>query len=749
MRKFHISLIICMLLFSGCDILDGNTAQNENAPNESAVQYTEDETANVKDEVIQAVNAIYNRLGITDSRAIDTETVIAQLGQQGYVAVDYDNQIDMVNSAKLRTFLKRYETGEAGNEKITVLRISKTGELSEYVFLNSNKDSNKSSNNEAGEGGITVYKRQYMYDGTDFNLLMSSIYKPDVFRYTPEGYLMMEGHWDSAQMYVLALAEEEEHVALRVDPMDTKLRELTAKYLLPVSYGGNNIFITSWSEEDYGGIDFYDVFESLYKNYYNRPLPYGLSDDMSSENIYSVPAKELEDLVREYFNVSTEELHTRLKYNIDTDCYLFSPRGYDETDYCEVPYPEVYDYHEEDGIITLEVNAVFAVDNTSKLFSHELKVREDADGKITYVSNEADIAYDSILWWHSTRKEIDTEALSEAAVVTAAGNIAGNSNAGIITESNSVFYDVDKDYFTEAEKAEIEKTLLGMKADAMDKSNKYKDLVDFYEKYEKGMPVMATVYEVRDGGIISAMTFLYRDNALQSYYVEAQTPETEGTQKVGSANAETEGMQITARVLSDIDRVILTEKGYFFYSYKNTMEHESLGYCYRTVPLDEMCARLTEKCLKGFDDFQKYKLLSIDWDLGTVSNVLDHGLFEDFYHIMNKKAYNGDLSAINGELFEKIMMTYLPITPEQLRSAYKYDEKSKTYSDEEPISKPYSPFLEVVRCEDNADGTITLYTDGVWPDFMTDKAFSNVIVIKPMGDNFQILSNRYTEYETP
>lgn len=614
MRKFHIFLIICMLLLSGCDILGGNT---------SAVQYVEDDATNVKDEVIQAVSAVYDRLGVTDSRAIDTEAIISELGQQGYVAVDYDNQIDMVNSLKLRTFLKRYETGGAGNEKITVLRISKTGELSEYVLFNSNenfnKGSDKGSNKEAGEDGITVYKRQYMYDGTDFNLLMSSIYKPDVFRYTPEGYLMMEGHWDSAQMYVLALAEEEEHVALRVDPMDTKLRELTAKYLLPVSYGGNNIFITSWSEEDYGGIDFYDVFESLYKNYYNRPLPYGLSDDMSSENIYSVPAKELEDLVREYFNVSTEELHTRLKYNIDTDCYLFSPRGYDETDYCEVPYPEVNDYHEEDGIITLEVNAVFAVDNTSKLFSHELKVREDADGKITYVSNEADIAYDSILWWHSTRKEIDTEALSEAAVVTAAGNIAGNSNNGIITESNSVFYDVDKDYFTEVEKAEIEKTLLGMKADAMDKSNKYKDLVDFYEKYEKGTPVMATVYEVRDGGIISAMTFLYRDNALQSYYAEAQT--------AGRGNTQTGTPQITTRVLSDIDRVILTEKGYFFYSYKNTMEHESLGYCYRTVPLDERCARLTEKCLKGFD-FQKYKLLSVDWDLGTVFNVLDHGLFE-------------------------------------------------------------------------------------------------------------------------
>ncbi len=34
-------------------------------------------------------------------------------------------------------------------------------------------------------------------------------------------------------------------------------------YLLPVGYGGNNLFLTDWSEQDFGNLDFYDVFEHV------------------------------------------------------------------------------------------------------------------------------------------------------------------------------------------------------------------------------------------------------------------------------------------------------------------------------------------------------------------------------------------------------------------------------------------------------------------------------------------------------
>lgn len=47
----------------------------------------------------------------------------------------------------------------------------------------------------------------------------------------------------------------------------------------------------------------------------------------------------------------------------------------------DIPYPEVVSYTEnEDGSLTLLVNAVYANENTSRLFSHEVTVK-DIDGK--------------------------------------------------------------------------------------------------------------------------------------------------------------------------------------------------------------------------------------------------------------------------------------------------------------------------------------------------------------------------------
>ena len=93
----------------------------------------------------------------------------------------------------------------------------------------------------------------------------------------------------------------------------------------------------------------------------------------------------------------------------------------------------------------------------------------------------------------------------------------------------------------------------------------------------------------------------------------------------------------------------------------------------------------------------------------------------------------------------------MPISrPGQIRRIEKneYDETSGTYSQETVYNSPYPPFLEVTDYKYNADGTITLYTDGVWPDYDSDHAFTNEIVVKPFEDGtFRILSNDVAEQE--
>ena len=72
---------------------------------------------------------------------------------------------------------------------------------------------------------------------------------------------MIEGISHSAESYVLTLSEEEKHIALRVEHLDEECRELCAKYIEPVSYSLNNMFITSWNKDDYSNLDFYDIFD--------------------------------------------------------------------------------------------------------------------------------------------------------------------------------------------------------------------------------------------------------------------------------------------------------------------------------------------------------------------------------------------------------------------------------------------------------------------------------------------------------
>ena len=63
-------------------------------------------------------------------------------------------------------------------------------------------------------------------------------------------------------------------------------------------------------------------------------------------------------------------------------------------------------------------------------------------------------------------------------------------------------------------------------------------------------------------------------------------------------------------------------------------------------------------------------------------------------------------------------------------------------------ASPYPPFGEVVDYTENGDGTITLIVDGVWPDYNSDCAFTNKIVVRPFADGtFKYLSNTIEKRE--
>ena len=85
----------------------------------------------------------------------------------------------------------------------------------------------------------------------------------------------------------------------------------------------------------------------------------------------------------------------------------------------------------------------------------------------------------------------------------------------------------------------------------------------FYADYLNGQDSMVTIFEVQRDGLIGAVTFIYRKEKIQTYYIgvrwmEGGMPEIQGTS------------------VSDVTEIKLTEKGYFIYAYEYVIAHASL-----------------------------------------------------------------------------------------------------------------------------------------------------------------------------
>ena len=230
-------------------------------------------------------------------------------------------------------------------------------------------------------------------------------YQAEYWNYTEEGYLMFSGVWFSEELYVLTLSGAEEHTALRVQPLDETYRELSRKYLLPISFERNNMFIVDWSEEDFGDLNFYDMYDILYPKVNGQYVPYVADDNLSVSAVYRIPKEEFESVIMKYFNIDSETLQSKTVYDSEDSTYEYKPRGFEEVEYPEYPYSEVIGYTENsDGTITLTANVVFPYSGNSKVYAHEVVVRPLEDGGVQYVSNRIIPSEDnSEETWHTPR----------------------------------------------------------------------------------------------------------------------------------------------------------------------------------------------------------------------------------------------------------------------------------------------------------------------------------------------------------
>lgn len=733
------------LLLSGCGNKDAVDTE-ETVPGYRVSLTEKEEQDNAAVEHIAALyHDVYEKVqqeGITEYTEV-MESWIESLGRAGYAAVDENNQIDMANPQRVEEFCKAAEEKEPA--ELTLIVITGSSGFIQYDF-------------RTEDGVVEVERGYYQYVDGKLENINTATYTAQDWQYTKEGYLVFAGTFYSESYHALVASDATEHVAIRVEPLPERCRELNRYYLLPMGYRKNNLFLVDWNETDYGALDFYDLFDKFYPDIYQRLVPYTADDNLNAEAVYQIPADIFETVIGRYFRIEDDLLRQKTVYVPAGETYEYSPRGLEESDYADIPYPEVVEYLENsDGTITLTVNAVYPEENTSRAFTHETVIRPLEDGGFQYVSNQVvypEEQYDA--WWHAERmnKEQWEETYS-----------GGDDNSeGYAGGEGSLFSETEKEKLKQEaltavrqveevyRDAAVEEDLIYghiVKDFTREQSNKVVSLLgeagyvsvtedanmqnpeairDFYDAYQNKQDATVTVCDVRANGTIGVCTFMYRAGKLQTCYIQVAWQE-------GGVP------EITSAEVSDIKQIKLTDKGYFIYAYEDVPYHASLSQYWRVSPLSDECRELTERYVRGIS-YVNYNAFATNWDSNNAEDILMPCMFEDIYRIDTGKEIQPKNGEIPAKTYERIMTTYFPVNVEQVREKCGYQADTDSYPYEMIFSRQYPPFGEVVDYVENADGTITLMVDGVWPDYDSDCAFTSRVTVEPHDDGtFRYLSN--------
>ena len=724
--------LYCMLLLVGVAILLCSCS-NKNAVAD-AERTVIDFSISDENQFIADLDDIYSscqdmKCKTEEEKLNQTRTVIESMGSKGYIAVDVENQINMANAENAEMFLS--EVAENRDAGCTILQVMYDKSFVRFDF-------------KSGGNNVMITRRFYVWENNCFVEKNEENYKAYTWKYT-DGYLFFEryrmGGYDGDSAYT----------ALRVEPLDEKLRVLNRKYIKTIGYDSNNLFTTNWDESDMNRINYYDIYEALYK------MKYGVSSPYSEEGVtYMIEEELYEKVFQEYLPVSTDVLQHVNVYDVSRQMYQYRTRGmFDHSVTPLVPFPEVVDAeHNADGTITLIVNAVSEKDESGRLFTHKVTIKEKENDGFEYVSNDVLTMNKEGIYWYRDRlsdKEWQEHYGDKTITINQNGNVVDDSllsddemeNVKVdimgILQSDAIrkLYD-DEDISDNSDLIYDAVDILGSNglicfADDTNMYN-YQLFQSFYRKYtDGGGRDYICVYRVNRDASVTEMTFVYDDSRIQMIF--------------NTAKFENHDWKFIATGIRDLKDMKLTQKGYFIYTYSNIIAHGGLKEYFRVSPLTDECRELTRKYVYGLS-YVNYNMLVIDWDESNASDILVPCMFDDIYRLYTGENLKPDGGWIDADKYESVMLSMFPVTVTELRDKCDYNPEKDSYRYHVILGKQYPPFGEVVDYSYNDDGTVSLIVDAVWADKGSDIAFRNTLTVKPEEDGtFKYMSNHIEKME--
>ena len=724
--------LYCMLLLVGVAILLCSCS-NKNAVAD-AERTVIDFSISDENQFIADLDDIYSscqdmKCKTEEEKLNQTRTIIESMGSKGYIAVDVENQINMANAENAEMFLS--EVAENRDAGCTILQVMYDKSFVRFDF-------------KSGGNNVMITRRFYVRENNCFVEKNEENYKAYTWKYT-DGYLFFEryrmGGYDGDSAYT----------ALRVEPLDEKLRVLNRKYIKTIGYDSNNLFTTNWDESDMNKINYYDIYEALYK------MKYGMSSPYSDEGVtYMIEGKLYEKVFQEYLPVSTDVLQHVNVYDVSRQMYQYRTRGmFDHSVTPLVPFPEVVDAeYNADGTITLIVNAVSEKDESGRLFTHKVTIKEKENDGFEYVSNDVLTMGKEGIYWYRDRlsdKEWQEHYGDKTITINQNGNVIDDSllsddemeNVKVdiigILQSDAIrkLYE-DEDISDNSDLIYGAVDILGSSglicfADDTNMYN-YQLFQSFYRKYtDGGGRDYICVYRVNRDASVTEMTFVYDDSRIQMIF--------------NTAKFENHDWKFIATGIRDLKDMKLTQKGYFIYTYSNIIAHGGLKEYFRVSPLTDECRELTRKYVYGLS-YVNYNMLVINWNESNASDILVPCMFDDIYRLYTGENLKPDGGWIDADKYESVMLSMFPVTVTELRDNCDYNSEKDSYRYHVILGKQYPPFGEVVDYSYNDDGTVSLIVDAVWADKGSDIAFRNTLTVKPEEDGtFKYMSNHIEKME--
>ena len=264
------------------------------------------------------------------------QKIIEYFGNIGYVAVDSNNQVDLVNYELAEEFCGKAEQKKSG--EITIFSVLNGGNFVRYDM-------------QTDQGKVDVIVSSLKWKNGNPNSDYYHEFEAYTWKYTEKGYFFIEEFHPSG--YDGAPGQK----GFRIKPLEQDCRELNRKYVLPMGYELNNLLIVDWNEQDFTNLEFYDLYERMYRLKYGTDVPY---ESEFGGDEYEVPKDEFEQVIQTYFQISSENIEKNAVYYPELKTYRYRPRGMYDYEFPYEPYPEVVSYEQqEDGTIKLLVEAVW------------------------------------------------------------------------------------------------------------------------------------------------------------------------------------------------------------------------------------------------------------------------------------------------------------------------------------------------------------------------------------------------------